>query len=313
MRKKVSACVLAIGLLLCMAVSAFANVPTVNLSNKGYELIMQAASIHPSGVPSDYKYVAVFLDGRTAGDSDNPYIYLIWFNSPILKKNDRVYRTDRISASSYISNPAHYYTPLNAYYYGFQTSGSNLNLHMPSGFVVRYYMQDCSTLDFDDLDTVSANMGYDLRLSLAPPPLPSTAELESVLNQAKGIDDTGYTFLSWNRLQTAIYEGDELLKKTVYTESEVVVATDNLRKGIDGLEVAAVPTEPSDFEYLIDGIRPVDLLPAEDAIFQNIFESRRFGLYVFAVLVCIVAMLKVIRKFIRSSSFYNFDHDSRLR
>lgn len=69
--------------------------------------------------------------------------------------------------------------------------------------------------------------------------LPDTTELVGMLDEARAIDDIGYTAFTWSRLQTAIVNGDSLLMRPVYTVSEVRVVTTDLRVGIDGLMLAA--------------------------------------------------------------------------
>lgn len=48
--------------------------------------------------------------------------------------------------------------------------------------------------------------------------------------------------------------------------------------------------------YLVDGITMNDLLPAKNAIFENLGEGRKFGLYVFAILIVILTGIRMVKR-----------------
>lgn len=48
--------------------------------------------------------------------------------------------------------------------------------------------------------------------------------------------------------------------------------------------------------YLVDGIRIQDLLPAYEAIMENVWEARKFGAFAFAVMMIVYIVNRVIRR-----------------
>ena len=63
----------------------------------------------------------------------------------------------------------------------------------------------------------------------------NTADMESLISQAQGLNQADYTEESWNKLQAALKAATELKNNANATQSDIDAATTALQEAIDGL------------------------------------------------------------------------------
>lgn len=147
---------------------------------------------------------------------------------------------------------------------------------------------------------VLLNYAMDLLVPLAPP-LPDTTRLQELITYASSVSNDGYTTESWQTLQSSITQAKSLLSQSSYTKEEVDAACIRIENALNGLSLKPPPgpdPEPSDHRYLIDGILPSDLLPAKDAIFDNIKWGRNAGLWLFIPMLIVWFGVRVARNWV---------------
>lgn len=282
MLKKLLSAIVGIAMAAGLSVSAFAAYD-VSSRVSAYE-----AAIAAKSPPAGYPYVIVL--SRTF----DSVFYFIYSKNPVVAVGDSTicYAWDE---SKIITYPASTLAKI-AYDNEKDARYSYISFTDSAHMFFGKYVLDCSTADFVGHQSfVSSYPHMDAYIYS----LPDTTELKAVLAEAKAIEDVGYTAYTWSRLQTAIYEGDELLTRPTYTAPQVATATMNVRTGIGGLVVYAAPN-PGNHRYLIDGFRLVDLLPAQDAIMQNFSAARNFGLFLFAVLIGITVVVRLLKRFLHA-------------
>ena len=74
-----------------------------------------------------------------------------------------------------------------------------------------------------------------------------------------------------------------------------------------------VQAQASGPRYLVDGIQPSDLMPMQGGIFENLAEGRKFGLYVFAVMIALAVMLRIVKRFLHTGMAGDSRRDDMLR
>lgn len=79
----------------------------------------------------------------------------------------------------------------------------------------------------------------------------NTADMESLISQAQGLNQADYTEESWNKLQAALKAAVELKDNANATQSDIDAATTALQEAIDGLVKVGVNTNTAAMDSLI--------------------------------------------------------------
>ena len=79
----------------------------------------------------------------------------------------------------------------------------------------------------------------------------NTADMESLISQAQGLNQADYTEESWNKLQIALNAAVELKDNVNATQSDIDAATTALQEAIDGLVKVSVNTNTAAMDSLI--------------------------------------------------------------
>ena len=201
--------------------------------------------------------------------------------------------------------------------YGLETALSNAksvvndNYTAASWQALQAAIQEAETLLSSGSYTQEAVDGMLGRLNSAMSALVvaiDTSRLVSLISTAKAIQNDNYTDESWSALQNAIRSSQDILDYGGYTQASVDAMVNNLQKYINGLKKNAVVNPPYVFpevppmrpdaeghRYLRDGIRFADLIPAQDAIMENVEWAISNGKILFGVLLLIYLTPRILR------------------
>ena len=126
--------------------------------------------------------------------------------------------------------------------------------------------------------------------------LPTVPDLRSRIASARAIEDVGYTAVSWQSMQSAIVSAQALLDTQDYDQARLTAEDTHLSNAINALALELAPPPVDEGRYLVDGITVTDLMPAKNAIFENLDFGRTNGRILFALLIGVWLIPAVFRR-----------------
>lgn len=296
--------ILSLLMCLCMVFPAFAMVykPAYHddISTAFNSLYTAASSKVPAGYPYYLSFSSVNVSGSVSGIALNN---IVFSNTEVVDVGSKVYLYYQGSLTGPFTITSIQWLKLsidNRLYFiaGTQTIISNLCL-----------IVDYSTAKLPDfiLNNLPEYYPYDFFVSAKLPV--DISALQSLINTAKSKENIGYTATSWQALQSAITAAESLLNTADYTQSQVDAARNTIQVAINNL---ALRPEPPDIPKYTSGMYPVysdygdissgftteHLSPVKDAIFANLEVSRKFGGWVYVVVMGIFVLVGLLRRWI---------------
>jgi hypothetical protein len=217
-------------------------------------LVSFAMSFSASAVKSishtfDGNYMANFIDNHKRNYPSYPYVFALYYHgsfyyvyskSNVINVGTQVMYTgqaDNLNAEAIVESIS-FNTTLKVI--EIVASGSRKMTYYGEGYLIEY-----STAKSGNITTIknqAQSYGIDIELIFSP----DITDIQDLINQAKAIEDIGYTSETWSALQSSISSAESIIDSGNYTQAQIDSARNAIQNAISGLEVETVvnPSNP---------------------------------------------------------------------